>query len=274
MDPALVVALLFGLFAATHIGLASVSIREAIVRRTGRWGFLWLFSCVAAVTFSAAVLYTSLHHREGLPGLALGRFEVARALLVTAIVLGSALMAGSLADYSRSPYSARGDDVREPSGLQRVTRHGFFVGVGLLGSAHALLATKLVGALAMGGLAFVALAGARHQDRKLLALRGERDAAYLASTSMLPFAAALAGRTRIVWRELPIGGLALGVVVAFLLRAVHPHIFDYAGLFVIAPTVGGAFLLLSVEGLAERRRQRFEADRREAGNDAARGLEV
>jgi uncharacterized membrane protein len=247
MEPVLVVALLFGLFAVTHFGLASLPIRGALERRAGRWGFLWLFSCVAAVTYGAAVAYASLHRMEGPPALALGRFEVARALLVTAIVAGTALMTASLADYARSPFSLRGEHVREPCGFQRVTRHGFLLGVGLFGGAHALLATKLVGAVALGGLAAIALVGARLQDRKLLALRGESYATYLAHTSTLPFAAALAGRTRIVWRELPIAGLAFGVVLAFLLRAVHAHVFDYAGLFVIVPTVGGAFLLLVAE---------------------------
>jgi uncharacterized membrane protein len=253
MEPVLGVALLFGLFAATHFGLASVPVRRVLERRLGRWGFTWLFSCIAAVTFGVAVAHAALHRMEGPPGLALGRFEVLRALLVTAIVLGTALMAASLADYARSPFSLRGEHVRAPVGFQRVTRHGFLLGVGLFGGAHALLATKLVGAIAMGALAAIALVGARLQDRKLLALRGESYATYLARTSTLPFAAALAGRTRIVWRELPIAGLVFGVVLAFLLRAVHARVFDYGGLFVIVPVVGGAFLLLVREWRGERR---------------------
>lgn len=252
MEPVLVVSLLFGLFAATHLGLAHVPIRRALVQRAGRWGFVWLYSCIAAVAFGAAVAYAALHHSEGPAGLALGRFEVARALLVTAVVLGLALMAGSLGEFSRSPYAPRGKEIREPRGLQRVTRHGFFVGLGLLGGAHALLATKLVGAIAMGALAAIALVGARLQDRKLLALRGEPYASYLAHTSLMPFAAALEGRTRVVWRELPIAGLACGLVLAFVLRAVHAHLFDFAGLFVIVPAVGGAFFLLVSEWRGER----------------------
>src|SRR5262245_10642906 len=253
MGPALVTALLFALFAATHLGLASPPVRAVIVRRIGPWGFVWLFSCVAAVTFSLAIGYAALHRADGPPGLALGRFEVVRALLVTAIVLGASLMAGSLVDYGRSPFALRGADVREPRGLARVTRHGFFVGLGLLGGAHALLATRLVGAVALGSLAAVALVGARLQDRKLLALRGESYAHYLARTSTIPFAAALAGRTRVVWGELPVAGLVLGVVAAFLLRAVHGHILDFAGLLVIVPVVGGAFAIAASSWLAQRR---------------------
>ena len=261
MDPALGVAIGFGVFAASHVGLATPAIRGPLVRRLGPWGFALLFSCVAAVTFGAAVSFYSLHAGEGPAGPGLGRFEVARALLVTAVVLGVVLMTASLAEYEASPFSMRGADVHEPRGLQRVTRHVFFVGTALLGGAHALLATRLTGAIAMGALALLAVFGARHQDRKLLALRGQPYAEYLASTSTLPFAAALAGRTRVVWRELPLGGLILGLVVAVALRAVHAHVFDYGGAFVIVPTVGGAFSILISEWRSELQRARRNAAR-------------
>src|SRR4030095_4865236 len=103
------------------------------------------------------------------------------------------LMSGAFAGYGRSPYPASGENVREPHGLERVTRHPFFVGLALLGGSHALLATRLVGAIAMGSLACFALLGAALQDRKLLALRGEPYADYLATTSTVPLAAISAG---------------------------------------------------------------------------------
>src|SRR5437899_13047458 len=66
---------------------------------------------------------------------------------------------------------AAGDDInppiRAPRGVERVTRHPFFVGVALLASAHVLLATRLVGAVFFAGLAALAILGAWHQDRTL-----------------------------------------------------------------------------------------------------------
>jgi hypothetical protein len=120
----------------------------------------------------------------------------------------------------------------------------------------------------MGALAAIALVGAHLQDRKLLALRGEPYASYLACTSFVPFAAALAGRTRIVWSELPSAGFAAGLLLALVLRAVHAQIFAYAGLLVIVPTVGGAFFLLASEWLGERRR---DAARPAAASGVPRG---
>ena len=169
------------------------------------------------------------------------------------------LMVGAFARYGRSPYALGGAEVREPRGLERVTRHPFFVGTTLLGAAHALLATHLVGAIAMGSLALLAGLGARLQDRKLLALRGEPYAAYLAVTSTIPFAAIAAGRQRLVPSELPYALLLGGVALAFVLRALHGHLFDHGGVYVIAALVLGPASILLGEWRRERRGRRRAA---------------
>ena len=253
MEPALRVALVSLLFAATHVGLASLPVRRRLVARWGRRGFTWLFAAVASVCWALAVSTYAAVQQDGAPGLALGRFEAARWLLVGASVLGVVLMTSAFAGYDRSPYALAGEDVSEPYGLGRVTRHPFFVGVVLLGGAHALLATRLVGAVAMGGLALVAGVGAWHQDRKLLALRGAPYEEYLAATSAVPFAAILAGRQRLVWSELPVVLPLVGLALAWGLRAVHASLFARGGAYVIGAVVGGALVILVGEWRRERR---------------------
>jgi len=257
MDPVLRVALAFGLFAATHLGLAWPPVRRALVARLGRWGFMGLFTLVAWVTFGAAIATYAAHASEGPAGLALGADPAARLVLVAAIAAGAMLMSGAFAGYTRSPYSSGGELVREARGLERVTRHPFFVGTALLGGAHALLATRGVGATLMGSLALFALLGAWFQDRKLLALRGEPYAAYLAASSTLPFAAIFAGRQRLVWAELPYGMLVLGLALAWILRAVHEQLFDHGGAYVIAALVIGPLVILHAEWRRDRRSRRL-----------------
>ena len=244
MDPVLRVALGFGLFAATHLGLASPPLRAALIARLGPARFTIFFSLVAWLTFGLAVSTYAANAAEGPAGLGLGANAGARAVLIFAITLGVMLMTGTFARYSRSPYAIGGVAVREPRGLERVTRHAFFAGTVLFGAAHALLATRLVGVIAMGSLALVAGVGAWLQDRKHLALRGEEYRDYLAVTSGVPFAAILAGRQRLVWGELPYGMLLLGIGLTFVLRAVHEHLFDYGGAYVIAAAVLGPLLIL------------------------------
>ena len=86
---------------------------------------------------------------------------------------------------------------------------GSFAGTFMLGTAHALLASHLNGTIVFSSLAFLAVAGALHQDDKLLQRGGEAYRHYLETTSMVPFAAIVSGRQRIAWLELPVRGLTV-----------------------------------------------------------------
>jgi uncharacterized membrane protein len=240
MEPALAVTLLWLLFGGTHIGLATGPVRATLVDRLEERGFTALFSAVAAASFTLLVAYYAGHRFAGAPGLALGTVPALRWVLMAVVVGGVALMAAALVIYPRTPMAIFTQTVRPPHGIERVTRHPFFVGLALVALAHTLLATRLVGTVFMAGFAVVALAGAWHQDRKLLGLRGRPYADYMAATSLLPFGAILAGRQRVVWPEFPVGALAAGVAIALALRAVHGAIFDHGGAWVIGTTVGGA----------------------------------
>ena len=56
----------------------------------------------------------------------------------------------------------------------------------------------------------------------------------------VPFGAVVRGRQRIVWRELPVGALALGLALTSILWLVHDAIFAHGGAWVIGVLVGGA----------------------------------
>jgi uncharacterized membrane protein len=94
----------------------------------------------------------------------------------------------------------------------------------------------------MGALALLALAGARHQDAKHLRTRGRSYADYLAATSAIPFAAILAGRQRLVWRELPLAAGALGLGAAVVLRSLHASLFAAGGLYLVLAVAAGGGL--------------------------------
>lgn len=244
MEPVLGIALCWALFGGSHIGLGHPRIRRVLVHRLGEWGFILTFSGVAAVSFSLLVHTYAVSASEGAAGLALAGVPVVRWACIGAISLGFALIAGSLAVYPRSPMALVSRGNFSPRGLERVTRHPFFVGVALLGLAHALMATQLVGTVFFGVLGAFAWLGAWQQDRKLLALRGRSYADYLAVTSGLPFAAILSGRQSLTWRELPWLALGLGLVLAYGLRSVHSGILGHGGVWVIGAVLGGAAFAL------------------------------
>ena len=256
MEPALALASLSILFAGTHVGLATRRVRAALVALLGEWGFLGVFSLVASVAFAAMVHFYATHRLEGGAGPGLGAAGLPRIVLLAAVVAGLVLALGALAPYPGSAYALGNDAVREPRGLERITRHPFLVGVALTAGAHALLAPHLIGTVFSAGLLALALGGAWHQDRKLLARRGHPFAAFLAATSLVPFAAIVSGRQRLVLRELPWGSLAATLPAIVFLRWAHASIFAHGGLWVIAAVVGGAALIMAQDWRIARRRMR------------------
>ena len=241
MEPALLVLAAWILFTGSHFLLSSGRLRGRLVARYGERNFIHLFSAVAAVTFSVLAAVGAAQHAQGVQGLALGAHPVVWPIAFGAIFLGFALVAGSLEAYARSPIMVGfSGPIGEPAGFERITRHGFFYGLALWALAHVLLVPTLSAAVFFGGFVVHALVGAALQDQKLRARLGEPYSRYLQATSAVPFAAILAGRQRLVLRELSWGAIAVGVAVAWLLREVHAHVFDFYGLWIVVVTLAGA----------------------------------
>ena len=242
MEPAYVIAVLSLLFVGTHIGLATERVRGALTSRLGADGFLVFYSAVAAITFSVWVAYYATHRFEGAAGPGLGALSATHWSLMVMLFGAFAIMVPGLLAYDRQPTALFTQRIRGARGITRITRHPFFVGVTMMAAAHTLLATYLVGSVFFGALALLALAGARHQDAKLLLRHGQPYADYLAETSFLPFAAIVRRRQRLVLSELPLLALAFGLAVALALRHWHESILADAGIWVITALLAGAVL--------------------------------
>jgi uncharacterized membrane protein len=259
MDPVLQVVLLALLFAGSHVVLATAPVRGRLVAAFGERGFRAVFFTVAAASFALLAVIYADHRHDGPRGPALGTAPIVGWLLGACVVAGVALMVASFWTYTGGPYDTAQPRCRGPRGLERVTRHPFMVGMALFAGAHALLATRLTAAVLMLALAALATLGTRHQDAKLRRLRGPSFGAYLEATSALPFAAIAAGRQRLVWHELPLTGLAIGLAAAAALRWAHADLFAHRGAWVVLVTVGGALVILAASA---RRRPLGTAARR------------
>ncbi len=105
------------------------------------------------------------------------------------------------------------------AGVYRITRHPLFMGVGLFGLLHLLVASVNAAELAFfGGFPVFALAGCAHQDRRKLATAGEGFGSFHAQTPFLPFTGR--GTLRGI-AEMPVA-LLLGVALTVVLRWFHP----------------------------------------------------
>jgi uncharacterized membrane protein len=192
------------------------------------------------VTFSVWVRTTAAVRLEGAAGLGLGGSPWVYVPAFAAIVAGIAIASGSFATYPSAPTALLAAKVREPRGVERVTRHPFFVGFALFGAAHVLIVPTLAQAVFFAGLALQSLLGVLRQDRKLAARLGAPYRAYQAKTSILPFAAILSGRQRFAAADQPWLAYAVGALAAVGLRQVHGHLFDHGGLWILVAVLGGA----------------------------------
>jgi uncharacterized membrane protein len=134
----------------------------------------------------------------------------------------------SLAHGSKSPASTAADmsGVRpsSPTGIHRITRHPLNTGFALFGLSHMLVNGTLGDWIFWGGFPLFALVSAWHQDRRMLAAGSPEFRSFYERTSFFPFSAILAGRQRMVWRELRLRGVAIAVVLYLILRLIHPRL--------------------------------------------------
>lgn len=222
MAAAIGVALLWVLFAATHMALSSLRWRPRLVARTGERRFLGLYSAVAFATFVPLVWFYVAHRHEGplLWSLSLGR-----AGLWTLYVLQAAAWTLVVASFAQpSPATVGLPEAhrpREPRGVQRITRHPLFMGVGLFGLLHLPVLGWASDVAFFGGFPLFAAIGCAHQDRRKRATLPSYDE-WCRRTPFLPFAGAGAARGL---RELPLWVPLAGIALTAALRWLHGPLF-------------------------------------------------
>lgn len=213
------ILLLWLAFAASHMGLASERLRPQLAARLGERGFTALYSLLALALFVPLVsVYFGGKHAgpllwslAGVPGV--------RWLMYAGMGLAFALAVSGLA---RPSPASLAPGKAEVIGVYRITRHPLFMGMGLFGLLHLLVASVNASELVFfGGFPVFVLVACRHQDQRKLAALGEDYRRFYDETPFLP------GSRRGFLRgvsEQPIP-MAIGLGVAAVLRHFHANLF-------------------------------------------------
>ncbi len=172
-------------FAATHMGLASVSLRPRLVSRLGERGYQGVYSLVALATFVPMVSLYFRNQHLGPHLWYLGHLPAVRWLAYLAMAVALVLMVGGLIQPSPAGIAPGRP---EPRGVLRITRHPLFMGAGLFGLVHLLVANLNAAELAFfAGFPIFAVIGCRHQDLRKLASGDPAFVRFHAETAFLPF---------------------------------------------------------------------------------------
>jgi uncharacterized membrane protein len=231
MDKGLLSLVIAGVaFCGSHILLSSTRLRGSLRDQLGERGFLAVYSLTSLVIFAWFVAAYS-----AAPTIVLWPRQRWAALVPVSVMPFAAILL--VAGYStRNPTavgmerSARADD--PAPGLLRVTRHPVLWAIGLWASSHVIANGDLSSLVFFGLLAALALGGTALIDRKKQLALGSNWSRLAEVTSNLPFAALVAGRTGLRWRDIGLLRIAAGLLLYAVLYLAHPII---TGLPVVVP---------------------------------------
>jgi uncharacterized membrane protein len=218
-------------FCGSHILLSSTRLRGSLRDQLGERGFLAVYSLTSLVIFAWFVAAYS-----AAPTIVLWPRQRWTALVPVSVMPFAAILL--VAGYStRNPTavgmerSARADD--PAPGILRVTRHPVLWAIGLWASSHVIANGDLGSLVFFGLLAALALGGTMLIDRKKQLALGSNWSRLAQVTSNVPFAALVAGRTGLRWRDIGFLRITAGLLLYAVLYLAHPII---TGLPVVIPS--------------------------------------
>lgn len=179
-------------FVGAHFAM-SHPLRAPLVRRLGEKGFLGLYSLVSLGTFVWMILAFRAVPPRGQPlwnGGSAMIWVIASLLTILALVLFLGSFRANPAFPGASPAET---GPIAPQGVFAVTRHPMMWGFGLWALSHILVAPTPRTLVLAGALGFLALVGARLQDRKKRRLLGDAWLSWEARTTFWPQLRALPG---------------------------------------------------------------------------------
>ncbi len=213
-----------GVFLTAHVVPSRPVVRRRLVGIAGEGAYLAAYSVV-----SLALLVWVIHAAVTAPYIGLWyprpwHFVVSVAVMPLALVL---LVAGLMQPNPLSVTIVRGPFKVHGPGIVAVTRHPVLWGFTLWGAAHILPNGDASSVILFGGLTLFALAGIPILDRRRRRTLGEdRWSEIATATSVLPFAALVAGRARVPRDARTWVGVILGLAAyAMLLFGGHLWLF-------------------------------------------------
>ncbi len=219
MKNILIIAVLWILFAVSHMVLSSQAVRPRLIARLGQLRFTIVYSVVAVVIFAPLVFFAFTNLHTGPLLWAPPQLIATRLVFELINILGFIIIIAGM--MTPSPVAVLGPARDKPTGVLRITRHPMFMGIGIWGFAHLVSNGYASDVVFFGGFVVFAVVGCWHQDRRKLAEGSASFQRFYELTALIPFTKR--GALRGI-RELSPWAVIGGVVVALVIRYLHPSI--------------------------------------------------
>ena len=207
-----------------HVGLAGTRLRDRVVARIGEGPFRAVFSLLSIVVIVFLVRAWSMSPTS----LLWVTPNWVRWILVAATLPAFVLFVASVSRPNPTMVGAPAAMAQPPRGMFRVTRHPMLWSFAIWAAVHVIGNGDTASIIFFGAFLVTALAGMPSIDAKLARRNPATWQALSAATSVLPFAAIVAGRNRFVLREIGWVTSAIGVIAWAALLWLHPFLFGVA----------------------------------------------
>jgi len=212
----------WGLFTATHIGLAMVPVRAALINRLGENRYRGLYSLIAILTFGFLIYsYVVAGSTEvviydgGTLNVVFSSINQLLMILAFILLFGSQTQKNPMGMVPTHP---------EPFGFTRITRHPQNMAFSIFGLAHLLTSKTIADFIFFGGFLIFGIVVSLHQDLKKTRLSETGFDSYIANTSTIPFIAILSGKQEFSKNEFRFGWIVISILVSVIARFLHPEI--------------------------------------------------
>jgi len=210
-------------FVGGHFLLSWPPVRSRIVAGLGERPFLGAYSLVSLLFLVWAIAAYRAAPFVGLWDFGITGRAVAMVLMPIALVLA---VVGLTTPNPTVVGGERFDDAdRAARGIVTITRHPFLWGVTLWAIAHLAANGDAASTVLFGGMLILALGGMAAIDHKRALRMGDAWRRIAAKTSVVPFAAAAAGRVKVDWKRIGWWRPAVGIAVYLILLFGHRWLF-------------------------------------------------
>lgn len=204
-----------------HLGISGTRLRDVLVQRLGELGFRLAFS-LASVAAIGFLVHTWRNADTALLWAAPDwlRWVLAAVMLAAFFFFVASVSAPNPTMVGQSDAMAQA-----PGGMVRVTRHPMLWSFALWAAVHMIGNGDTASQVFFGAFLVTTLAGMPSIDAKLARRNPATWQALSAETSVLPFAAILAGRNRFIPREIAWWVPLVAIIAWVTFLSLHARLF-------------------------------------------------